>query len=130
MKSFATSLLCVLCLAAPGLRAGTIAVKVDAAQTGAPISPYIYGQFIEHLGRCIYGGVWAEMLEDRKFFYPVSDKYDPYRSLKDSKFPVVGASPWEVLGPEGSVTMMKESPFVGDHTPHVAAGSGIRQNAL
>ena len=30
---------------------------------------YIYGQFIEHLGRCIYGGIWAEMLEDRKFFY-------------------------------------------------------------
>ena len=30
---------------------------------------YIYGQFIEHLGRCIYGGIWAEMLEDRKFWY-------------------------------------------------------------
>ena len=107
-----------------------ISITIDATKPGAPINPFIYGQFIEHLGRCIYGGIWAEMLEDRKFFYPVTDKYDPYRSLKDSKFPVVGASPWEVLGPAGSVTMIKESPFVGDHTPQVAAGSGIRQNDL
>ena len=35
------------------------------------MSKYIYGQFIEHLGRCIYGGIWAEMLEDRKFFHAV-----------------------------------------------------------
>ena len=38
------------------------------------MSKYIYGQFIEHLGRCIYGGIWAEMLEDRKFFYPVGGR--------------------------------------------------------
>ena len=39
---------------------------------GAPISPLLYDQFIEHLGRCIYGGLWAELLEDRKLFYPVT----------------------------------------------------------
>ena len=42
-----------------------------AGKVGAPISKYVYAQFIEHLGRCIYGGIWAEMLEDRKFYYPV-----------------------------------------------------------
>ena len=47
-----------------------LTVALDAAVTGAPISPYIYGMFIEHQGRCIYGGIWAEMVEDRKFFYP------------------------------------------------------------
>lgn len=47
-------------------------VRIDITQTKEPISPYIYGQFIEHLGRCIYGGIWAEMLEDRKFYYPVT----------------------------------------------------------
>src|SRR5579864_5634735 len=46
-------------------------VTIDASQTREPISPYIYGQFIEHLGRCIYGGIWAEMLDDRKFYFPV-----------------------------------------------------------
>ena len=37
-------------------------VTIDTSKTGEPISKYIYGQFIEHLGRCIYGGIWAEML--------------------------------------------------------------------
>ena len=49
------------------------AVAIDAGRRRPPMSKYIYGQFIEHLGRCIYGGIWAEMLEDRKFFYPVGD---------------------------------------------------------
>ena len=82
----------------------------------------IYGQFIEHLGRCIYGGIWAEMLEDRKFYYPITDKYNPYRDLNDTKFPVVGASPWQVIGPAGSVTMEKENAFVGEHSPQGRGG--------
>ena len=51
--------------------AADVLVSLDLAKTRAPISKYVYGQFIEHLGRCIYGGLWAEMLEDRKFYYPV-----------------------------------------------------------
>lgn len=27
----------------------------------------IYGHFIEHLGRCIHGGIWGEMLRARRF---------------------------------------------------------------
>ena len=53
-------------------------ITIDAAKTGHPISPYIYGQFIEHLGRCIYGGIWAQMLEDRKFYYPVGHAPSPW----------------------------------------------------
>lgn len=44
-----------------------VTVTVDPAKPGPTISPYIYGQFIEHLGRCIRQGIWAEMLRDRKF---------------------------------------------------------------
>jgi alpha-L-arabinofuranosidase len=55
------------------------AVKVVATQTKEPISPYVYGQFIEHLGRCIYGGIWAEMLEDRKFLYLPGSEKSPWR---------------------------------------------------
>ncbi len=77
-------------------------VKIDAAQTGSPMSPYIYGQFIEHLGRCINGGgIWAEMLEDRKFFYAPEDK----------------DSPWRLGVLKGSFEMDTENPFVGKHTP-------------
>ncbi|MCK7530665.1 MAG: hypothetical protein MZV63_06270 [Marinilabiliales bacterium] len=60
-------------------RAPAARPTIDAGERAAPISKYIYGQFIEHLGRCIYGGIWAEMLEDRKFFYPVGDKESPWK---------------------------------------------------
>lgn len=131
------ALILLLAIAA-GVRAGDSAkgdaapihVTINAEKAGPPINPFIYGQFIEHLGRCIYGGIWAEMLEDRKFYYSITDKYDPYRDLKDSKFPVIGASPWQVVGPAGSVTMVKKGAFVGEHSPQIATGSGIQQNDL
>ena len=94
------------------------------------MSPNIYSQFIEHLGRCIYGGIWAEMLEDRKFFHPVTADYHPYRSLRETAFPVVGASPWQIVGESGSVLMNTNMPFVGRHSPVLKAGSGIRQHDL
>lgn len=53
-------------LAEPG-RAAEVEIAVDASRAGTPISPYVYGQFIEHLGRCIRDGIWAEKLVDRKF---------------------------------------------------------------
>jgi alpha-N-arabinofuranosidase len=95
------------------------AVKIDASKTGEPISKYIYGQFIEHLGRCIYGGIWAEMLEDRKFYSPVGTK----------------KSPWKVVGNATTVKMSKENPFVGEHAPEVRVPAdgivcGIQQGEL
>jgi alpha-N-arabinofuranosidase len=106
-------------------------VTIDTSKTGEPISKYIYGQFIEHLGRCIYGGIWAEMLEDRKFYYPITANYKPYVSSRAipsiSSFQVVGASPWQIIGYADSVTMIKENAFVGEHSPLIQAGSGIRQ---
>src|SRR3954447_19990532 len=107
-----------------------ITVTVDASKPGPPINPFIYGQFIEHLGRCIYGGIWAEMLEDRKFYYPITDDYHPYGDAKKTEFPIVSASPWQVIGPAKSVTMIKDDAFVGEHSPEIAEGSGIRQNDL
>ncbi len=110
------------------------AVRIDAAKTSEPISKYVYGQFIEHLGRCIYGGIWAEMLLDRKFFHPVTPDYDPYgdgrRPTEEAPFPILKASPWEAVGKKGAVTMVKEGSFVGDHTPRIAPGGGIAQHDL
>lgn len=75
--------------------------KIDASQHGEEISPFIYGQFIEHLGRCINGGgIWAEMLEDRKFFLPVGDKESPWKAIYDC-----------------NLRMTEQQPFVGKHSP-------------
>ena len=106
-------------------------VNIDPQSTAEDdINPYIYGQFIEHLGRCIYGGIWAEMLEDRKFYFPITADYSPYRLLQETDFPVVGASPWEIVGDAAGVTMVTEDSFVGQYTPRIAAGHGIRQHDL
>jgi alpha-L-arabinofuranosidase len=85
-----------------------LSIAIDAAKTGEPISPYVYGQFIEHLGRCIYGGIWAEMLQDRKFFDPVGSK----------------DSPWKPVGPADAVSMVRTGAFVGQHTPRIALAGG------
>ena len=91
---------------------------IDAGKMGKPVSKYIYGQFIEHLGRCIYQGIWAEMLEDRKFFWPVGQ----------------GESPWKTVGEAGLVKMDTVTPFTGAHTPRVTLSGkgpgGIAQDGL
>jgi alpha-N-arabinofuranosidase len=105
-------------------------LSVDPARRRPPIQPYVFGQFIEHLGRCIYGGIWAEMLEDRKFYFPITPQYAPYTSLKETSFPIVGASPWEILGDPAGVVMDTEAPFVGSHSPRLRQGAAIRQRDL
>ena len=83
------------------------AVKIDITQTKEPMSEYIYGQFIEHLGKCIYGGIWAEMLEDRKFWYTPGDR----------------DSPWKINGKKELFSVDKTAPFVGTQTPVLIAGA-------
>jgi alpha-N-arabinofuranosidase len=90
------------------------AITIDAAKTREPMSKYVYGQFIEHLGRCIYGGIWAEMLEDRKFYYGVGAK----------------ESPWKATAGEACVVMDKHEPFVGEHTPVLKAPTALVQGDL
>lgn len=129
MKRF-SALVGTLSLAITTLTAAPLELKLDTTKTNAPISPFIYGQFIEHLGRCIYGGIWAEMLEDRKFYFPITAGYAPYRALTNSSYPVVGASPWQIIGDAGSVTMQKQGAFVGEHSPRINSGAGVRQRDL
>src|SRR5579875_2338701 len=49
-----------------------LAVKIDTQQTAPPISKYLYGGFIEQGGTLIYRSLWSEMLDDRKFYFPIS----------------------------------------------------------
>jgi alpha-N-arabinofuranosidase len=119
-----------------------VEVPLNLAQTRAPISKYVYGQFIEHLGRCIYGGLWAEMLEDRKFYYPVDGEAPAWAmqfprpvSWEGDGYPyeLLVRSPWMIVGDKKAVTMDRGRPFTGEHTPVVVAGAfgnGIVQDRL
>lgn len=129
IRNLLLTLIVSICVA-PVSAADSMVIRVDPKDESHAIHPFVYGQFIEHMGRCIYGGIWAEMLEDRKFFFPVTPEYAPYRDLVDTRFPVVGASPWQIIGNTEGVEMTQERPFVGDHSPFIKKGSGIRQGHL
>jgi alpha-N-arabinofuranosidase len=115
--------------------------NIDASKPGPPISPYVYGQFIEHAGGLIYG-LWGEMIDDRKFYYAVMPKpADDTNSVQrgfggfgGGRRRGVGPGRWNPIGPVDSVVMDTNRPFVGDHTPWIKlAGSeprGIRQTGL
>jgi alpha-N-arabinofuranosidase len=118
----------------------SVTINIDTEKTQEPISKYIYGQFIEHLGRCIYGGIWAEMLEDRKFYYPVTDDFKPYGTGTDpywkaGEFKYLNASPWKIIGPAGTVKMDSSHSYVGKFTPVIQLPgnkslAGISQEGL
>jgi alpha-L-arabinofuranosidase len=124
-------ILLVLMLAAPigGVRADEPAMTVDAAKTGDPINPYLYGQFTEMLFNLFEKGVWAEMLSDRKFFYPVNSSAELVPVNKKPFF-----VRWRPVGPDAFVTMDRARAFVGEWAPEVRLEGdtphGIQQAGL
>ena len=49
------------------LKPAPASISVDCAAPGPKLNPMRFGHFIEHLSNCIDGGLWAEMLLNRKF---------------------------------------------------------------
>jgi alpha-N-arabinofuranosidase len=96
-----------------------IQVNIDASKTGAPISKYIFGQFLEHAGNLVNESVWAEVLEDRKFYYPVTSKAREEPPPLPGRRPRPLQRPWMPIGGDEFVTMDTHHPFTGDHTPLV-----------
>ena len=50
---------CVVCLVYGSATAQEIAVRIHADEPGPQISRYLYGHFLEHLGRAVYDGIWV-----------------------------------------------------------------------
>jgi len=122
-----------LCATAVFAQTPAVQATIDASKTGAPISKYIYGQFLEHIGGIVNNNIWAEMLDDRKFYYPVT-----------SKTPGGPAGPawarrnpprrWTPLGGDEFVTMDSKRAYTGDHSPRIrlsrTESHGIQQAGL
>ncbi len=107
-------------------------ITLAAAPEKAPISKYIYGQFIEHLGQCIYGGIWAEMLEDRKFYFPIPAT-DPVWTTTNQGAEVLTASPWLPIGDPDRIEMSADAPLSGRHSPRITVSenaTGLAQERL
>jgi alpha-N-arabinofuranosidase len=102
-------------------------VAIDAAKSGAPVTPLIFGGYMEPATT----RVWAEMLTDRKFANPITSAVAPPTNPFFRRF---FGEPFKPVGPEGTVEMDTVRPFVGEHSPRVKlAGSearGMQQSKL
>ncbi|MDE3186190.1 MAG: alpha-N-arabinofuranosidase [Acidobacteriota bacterium] len=91
--------------------------------------------FIEHIGSLIYRSLWSEMLDDRKFYFPIMQEETqaappaqggPFRNMQLRK--------WRPVGSAQAVVMDKERPFVGEQSPRIevdtSAAHGIRQSGF
>ena len=105
-------------------QARKVNATIDTAKTGAPISKYIYGQFLEHGGDIVNTGVWSEMLVDRKFFYPVTASAPTPPPLMSNaagnpRFRRTPTRWWAPIGGDDAVIMDTKAPYTGDHSPLV-----------
>ena len=80
--------------------AAPLAVTIDARQTATPTSKYEFGMFIEHIGPLIYRSVWAEMVDDRKFYFPITAAEPNVQGEQHhGGFPGMELRKWRPVGP-------------------------------
>lgn len=87
LYSFKCTFIAVLCLSSTQLLAQTNRVVVDADRQMSEISKHIYGQFAEHLGRGIYGGIWVG--ENSDISNTEGYRNDVLEALRDLEVPNV-----------------------------------------
>lgn len=85
-------------------------VTFPSLTKGYEISPFIYGEFLEHISGCIYGAIWAELIQDRKFYYPAGED---------------GLSPWKVTG---DVQNSTDCYSLNGYAPSLTTDSAISQS--
>jgi alpha-N-arabinofuranosidase len=129
----AATLGAVSALPAMAAPVATLSATIAAASTGAPINPFMYGGFIEHIGDLINHSLWSEVLDDRKFFWPVNS--DPIPGPSGGGNPMrTQSNKWHPTGADATVTMDASGAYVGAHSPVVHVGGagplGIGQSNL
>jgi alpha-N-arabinofuranosidase len=113
-----------------------VSAVVNAGKTYAPINPDLYGMFIEHAGGLVYRAMWAEMIDDRKFYNPVAVQGAEPADQRGARRGPFGGPPrrWVAVGPPEAITMEAEHAFTGDHSPAIALDAnekrGLRQAGL
>lgn len=79
-------LLCVSCVIQINAQDQKAVIKLDVDRTVGEIDPMLYGGFIEHIGRCIYGGIYepGNALSDEKGY-----RKDVLKAVKELDIPVM-----------------------------------------
>jgi alpha-N-arabinofuranosidase len=122
------------CALASAAQPSDLSVTIDTTRIAPPVSKYLYGGFIEHISTLIYRSLWSEMIDDRKFYFPISSKNTDQPANAPARPGRMPLRKWRPVGPDEAVVMDKDHPFVGDQSPCIqlegAAARGIRQSGL
>jgi alpha-N-arabinofuranosidase len=105
--------------------AGTLRATIDATRISTPVTPYEYGMFIEPIGGLIARSLWAEMLDDRKFFYPIvtEDRDPPVPQNPEGRAGIIYRR-WRPIGGNDTVIMDHHDPYVGAQSASVVVDAG------
>lgn len=87
LRWVSSALAMMLCLLSTNLVQAQVSISIDTTQTGPTIHRNIYGQFMEHLGRGIYEGIWVG--EDSKIPNTRGFRNDVVSALKDLQVPLL-----------------------------------------
>lgn len=110
----------------------TASINIEAQRPA--ISKYLFGMFLEHLGNADVGDLIddclsAEVLDDRKFFYPVDSKAQQVPVNKRDS-----VNQWVPLHNDAHVIMDSTNAYVGIHSPKIVlrkgSTEGISQSGL
>ena len=110
---------CLACsLTAAAAPPAPVSVTVDGGVKFKSISPHLYGQFLEHIGPIVNHGLWAEMIDDRKFYGPILETEPP--APTDARILRRGrVRDWIRIGPAEAVRLEPQDAFVGEHSPRL-----------
>ncbi len=133
LRAMAALLACGLTIGSAN--AADVQTRIDVTREHRPVSPYEYGMFIEPIGSLVARTLWAEMLDNRKFYFPVVEEgHDPVQPKSAEGRPAMTLRKWRPIGGADAVTMDRTAPYVGEQDVRVAldgAGAhGFRQQGI
>jgi alpha-L-arabinofuranosidase len=100
-----------------------VSISINGRHTSDPVTAYEYGMFIEPIGGLIARSLWAELLDDRKFYYPIApESKDPPPPQSVEGRPGITYRKWRPIGGDDAVAMDSQDPYVGAQSASVAVG--------
>ena len=112
-----------------------VQVTIDGAARRDSVTRYEYGMFIELIGNLVARTLWAEMLDDRKFYFAVvPQSKDAPPPANAQVFPGMAGRKWRPIGADGAVTMDTRNPYVGKQSPSITLSAegarGLGQSGI
>ena len=114
-------------------------IRIQPGQVIGAAHDHLYGANLEHLGQAVYGGIWAEMLRDRKFAGCDVMYTAPSEGLHNVHPSIGVVVPWQAENPDYDKVLYTHDNttfYTGRQSQRIAVrqpdgqGHGIKQAGL